>query len=168
MKFFKLCSALTATVFYGVAVGMFGASFVNVVAKGAISGKVVKESFGNGFEIAFGQTELDSGNTLGTLFAFIFVVLGLLCALFTIGFALKGGKKRKGSVNGKLLCACCTFALVGILPAVLLFLTLQTTNLAGSLNLYIVSGETRLGVGAILSAVFSLLGAGSLGAALLK
>ena len=165
MKFFKLCSAFTALVFYAVAIGMFAVSFADY--QGVISGKT---QVATGFEIAFGQTTLETGNTLGTLFAFILVALGLACALFIICRTVLGGKsKRKANFNAKLLCGCCTFALLALLPALLLFFTLRTTGWAGNASIGGTTlAETKLGIGAILAAIFSLVGGTALGAALLK
>ena len=166
MKFFKLCSAFTALVFYGVAVAMFALSFANY--QGVLSGN---SQVATGFEIAFGQSKvLEDGKGLGTLFAFIFIVLGLCAAIYAIlRTVLVKSKKKKANANAKLLCACCTFVVCGIVPAVLLFLTLQTTGWAGQASVAgKVIAETKLGVGAILAAIFSLVGAGALGAAEIK
>ena len=165
MKFFKLCSAFTALVFFGAAIGMFGLSFANY--QGVLSGK---SQVANGFEIAFAQSKvLEDGKGLGTLFAFIFIALGALAALCIICTTVLSKKKSKTSVNVKLLCACFSFVACGIVPAVLLFLTLQTTGWAGSASVGTkVLAETKLGVGAILAGIFSLVGATALGAAEIK
>ena len=167
MKFFKLCSAMTAIVFFGAAVGMFALSFVDLQT--VVLGKGSVTHLATGFEIAFGQTKLEAGNILGTLFAFIFIALGLCAALCLAVLALKGGKSKK-AINLKLLGGCCAFAVCGILPAVLLFLTLQTTasTAGGVLGGGLLGAEYKLGVGAILSAIFSLVGGTALGAAVIK
>ena len=170
MKFFKLCSAFTALAFFGAAIGMFALSFVDLHT--VVLGKGNVTHLATGFEIAFGQTNLESGNILGSLFAFIFVALGALCALCIICLTVLGKKgKKKAAINAKLLCACCTFVVCGIVPAVLLFLTLQTTGTAGNagdLGGGILGAQTKLGVGSILAAIFSLVGAAGLGAAEIK
>ena len=164
MKFtLKSCLACLSLAFFGAAIGMFALSFVD----GDIAG-FLKGSF-TGFEIAFGQTDLDGGNILGTLFAFIFVALGALAACYGLFVALTEKKSKKGNKNAKLLCALCTFVLCGVIPAVLLFLTKQTTAVGLDINAGVFGKtETTLGIGAILSAVFSLLGACSLSVAELK
>ena len=162
----KLCLSCLALVLFGAALGVFGASFVDY--KGIVSGTT---SLANGFEIAFGQTDLvESGKNVGTLFAFIFVAVGLLSSCYALLVSLKKGKKKsKAAKNAKLLCSLCSFVVCGLVPALLLFLTLQTTGLAGNAS---VAGrtiaETKLGIGAILSAVFTLVGACSLSLAELK
>ena len=158
---------MTAIVFFGAAIGMFALSFVDLQT--VVLGKGSVTHLANGFEIAFGQTNLESGNILGTLFAFIFVALGACCALCLALLAIKGGKS-KTAINLKLLGACCAFAICGILPAVLLFLTLQTTGSVGGgvLGGGMLGAEYKLGVGAILAAIFSLVGGTALGAAVIK
>ena len=165
MKFsLKACLAVLSLAFFGAAVGMFGLSFVDAVA--VVLGKSDKSSVCTGFEIAFGQTNLESGNTLGTLFAFIFVCVGVLAALYGCFVAFQGKKSKKGNKNAKLICAICTFVVCGVVPAVLLFLTLQTAGATGSVKFGgLLGANYSLGLGAILAAVFSLLGACSLSAA---
>ena len=165
MKFFKLCSAFTALVFFSVVLGMFAVNFVYY--KAVILNVTTVTKFATGYDIAFKAKDigLESGNSLGTLFAFIFIALGAACALCTIVLTLlRGNKKRKAKINAKLLCACSMFVVFGLVPAILLFLTLKTTGLDQPL----LGAKPHLGTGAILAAIFSLVGAGALGAAELK
>ena len=63
----------------------------------------------------------------------------------------------------------CIFVVCAVVPAILLFLTLQTVGLsADSTYKGLVGANFRLGVGAILAAIFSLLGGCSLAVAELK
>lgn len=166
MKFtLKSCLACFAIILFGAAIGMFALSFANY--SGVISGK---SQVATGFEIAFAQSKfLEDGKGLGTLFAFIFVVLGLLTSCCVFVMAANAKKGKKGNKNMKLLCGVCMFVVFGILPAILLFLTLQTTGWAGNATIGgKVLAETKLGVGAILAAIFSLLGGCSLSVAAIK
>lgn len=166
MKFsLKLCLAFVALALFGVAIGMFGLSFANY--QGVISGK---SQVANGFEIAFAQSKvLEEGRGVATLIAFIFVALGAVSALCVLVLAFAGGKKKKSNSNAKLLCACAIFVVCGVVPAVLLFLTLQTTGWGGQAEVAgKVLAQTKLGIGAILAAIFSVLGASALAAAELK
>ena len=159
----KSVLACLSLALFGAAIGMFALSFANY--EGVISGK---SQVATGFEIAFGQSNaLEDGKGLGTLFAFIFVVVGALAACYGLFVALTAKKSKKGDKNLKLICACCTFVVCGVVPAVLLFLTLQTTGWAITGNAKMLA-ETKLGVGAILAAIFSLVGACSLSVAELK
>ena len=165
----KSVLACLSLALFGAAVGMFGLSFVDT--KAVVLGNSSVKSFANGFELAFKGSDLglESGDTLGTLFAFIFVALGVLAALYGLFVALTAKKGKKGNKTAKLACAACTFAVCGVVPAILLFLTLQTTGLNGSVSFGgLVGANTQLGVGAILAAIFSLLGACSLSVAELK
>ena len=169
MKIFKLCSAITAAVVYSASIFVFFfTSFIDLHT--VVLGKGNVTHLAKGYEIAFGQTNLDSSNTLGTLFAFIFMALGLLAAIYAIASVFVK-KSKKANINLKLLCACCSFVVCGIVPAVLFFLTLQTTGTAGGagdLGAGLLGAETKLGVGAVLCAIFSLVGAAGLGAAEIK
>ena len=168
MKFFKLCSALTALVLFGVALGMFALNFVYF--KAVVLNVTTITNIGTGFQFAFNSSDLkiplDDGKNLGTLFAFIFVALGAACALCTVILTfLKGdSKKKKADVLAKRLCACCLFTVCGLVPAILLFLTLVTTGF----NEPLLGAKPHLGTGAILAAIFTLIGGGALGAAELK
>lgn len=165
MKFsLKACLAVLSLAFFGAAIGMFALSFID--AQAVVLGNASKNTVASGFEIAFGQTNLESGNILGTLFAFIFVCVGVLAACYGCLFAFTQKKGKKGNKNAKLLCAVCTFAVCGVVPAVLLFLTLQTTGATGSVKLGgLLGANYSLGIGAILAAIFSVLGACSLSVA---
>lgn len=161
----KSVLACLSLALFGTAIGMFALSFANY--EGVISGK---SQVATGFEIAFGQSNaLEDGKGLGTLFAFIFVVVGALAACYGLFVALTAKKSKKGDKNLKLICAACTFVVCGVVPAILLFLTLQTTGWAGQASVGgKVLAQTKLGIGAILSAIFSLVGACSLSVAELK
>ena len=162
----KLCLSCLAFVLFGVAIAMFALSFANY--QGVISGN---SQIATGFELAFNQSKfIEDGKGLGTLFAFIFVVIGLLASCYAVLVSLKKGKKKsKGNGNAKLLCALCSFVICGVIPAILLFLTLKTACLEASASVAgRVLAETKLGVGAILAAIFSLVGACSLSLAELK
>ena len=165
MKFsLKACLACLSLAFFGAAIGMFALSFLDQVTSSILGGG--KGSWATGFEIAFGQTDLDGGNILGTLFAFIFVALGALAACYGLFVALTAKKGKKGKKNANLLCALCTLVVCGVVPAVLLFLTKQTTAVGLDINAGALGKtETTLGIGAILAAIFSLAGAGSLAVA---
>lgn len=166
MKYFKLCASVAALVFFGVAIGMFAVSFLDQVTSGVLNGK---SSWGTGFDIL--RSDLDASNKLGTIFALVFVGVGALaaiCAIFVSATKL-GKKSKKNQKLAKLLCACCTFVVCGLVPALLLFLTKQTTGVGLDVNAGIFGGtQTSLGVGAILAAIFSLVGAGSLAVAELR
>ena len=163
MKYLKLCASVASLIFFGVALGMFAVSFLDQVTAGVLNGK---GSWGTGFDIL--KSDLDAGNKLGTIFALVFVGVGVLAAIYGIFFAAThlGKKSKKDQKLAKLACACCTFVVCGIVPAVLLFLTKQTTGVGLDVNAGIFGGtQTTLGVGAILAAIFSLVGAGSLAVA---
>ena len=163
MKHLKLIASCLAFVLFGVAVAMFAVSFLDQVTSGVLNGR---ESWGNGFDIL--KSDLDASNKLGTIFALVFIGLGVLASCYAVFVALtKGNKKsKKGDKTAKLLCACCTFVLCGVVPAVLLFLTKQTTGVGLDVNAGILGGtKTTLGAGAIMAAIFSVVGAGSLAVA---
>ena len=163
MKHLKLIASCLAFVLFGVAVAMFAVSFLDQVTSGVLNGR---ESWGNGFDIL--KSDLDASNKLGTIFALVFIGLGVLASCYAVFVALtKGNKKsKKGDKTAKLLCACCTFLLCGVAPAVLLFLTKQTTGVGLDVNAGILGGtKTTLGAGAIMAAIFSVVGAGSLAVA---
>ena len=164
----KSVLACLAVLFFGAAAGMFALSFVDT--KAVVLGNSSVKSFCNGFELAFGAKDLglEANNGLGTLFAFIFVVFGVLAACYGLFVALTAKKSKKGNKNAKLICAACTFVLCGVVPALLLFLTLQTSGTAGSVGGSLLGVNTQLGIGAILAAVFSLVGACSLSVAELR
>ena len=170
MKHLKLFLAIVAVAFFGAAVGMFALSFVDSQAVVLVKSDFAK--FLTGFDILFKQNNgeyLESNNTLGAWFALVFVALGLLAAIYAVVVAAKQKKGKKGNKTAKLACACCTFVVCGIVPAVLLFLTLQTAGISADSTIKgFVGANFKLGVGAILSAVFSLLGACSLSVAELK
>ena len=164
MKHLKLIASCLAFVLFGVAVGMFGLSFLDQIISGA---REPRKNLFNGFEILSNE-QLDASNKLGTIFALVFIGLGVLASCYAVFVALtKGNKKsKKGDKTAKLLCACCTFVLCGVVPAVLLFLTKQTTGIGLDLDLGILGGtKTTLGAGAIMAAIFSVVGAGSLAVA---
>ena len=163
MKHLKLIASCLAFVLFGVAVAMFAVSFLDQVTSGVLNGR---ESWGNGFDIL--KSDLDASNKLGTIFALVFIGLGVLASCYAVFVALtKGNKKsKKSDKTAKLLCACCTFVLCGVVPAVLLFLTKQTTGVGLDVNAGILGGtKTTLGAGAIMAAIFSVVGAGSLAVA---
>ena len=165
----KLCLAVVALAFFGAAIGMFGLSFLDQETASVLGG--AKHSWANGFEIAFNKDNiLEDGKNLGTLFAFILVALGAAAALCAVAlsFANGGKKSKKGNSTAKLICAASIFVICAVVPAVLLFLTKQTTGLALDAKTILGSTETTLGVGAILAAIFSLLGGCSLAVAELK
>ena len=165
MKYLKLCASLASLIFFGVAIGMFALSFLDQVTSGVLNGK---GSWGTGFDIL--KSDLDAGNKLGTIFALVFIGLGVLAAIYAIFVAATqdGKKSKKNQKLAKLACACCTFVVCGVVPAVLLFLTKQTTGVGLDASGILGKTETTLGVGSILAAVFSLLGACSLSVAELK
>ena len=163
MKHLKLIASCLAFVLFGVAVAMFAVSFLDQVTSGVLNGR---ESWGNGFDIL--KSDLDASNKLGTIFALVFIGLGVLASCYAVFVALTKGntKSKKGDKTAKLLCACCTFVLCGVVPAVLLFLTKQTTGVGLDVNAGILGGtKTTLGAGAIMAAIFSVVGAGSLAVA---
>lgn len=163
MKHLKLIASCLAFVLFGVAIAMFAVSFLDQVTSGVLNGR---ESWGNGFDIL--KSDLDASNKLGTIFALVFIGLGVLASCYAVFVAFtKGNKKsKKGDKTAKLLCACCTFLLCGVAPAVLLFLTKQTTGVGLDVNAGILGGtKTTLGAGAIMAAIFSVVGAGSLAVA---
>ena len=164
----KSVLACLSLAFFGAAIGMFALSFLDQQTSSILGGG--KGSWATGFELAFKAEDLglDASNGLGTLFAFIFVVLGALAACYGLFVALTQKKGKKGNKTAKLACAACTFVVCGVVPAVLLFLTSQTTGIAFNASGILGKTETTLGVGAILAAIFSLLGACSLSVAELK
>ena len=164
----KSVLACLSVAFFGAAIGMFGLSFLDQKTASVLGGG--KGSWATGFELAFKAEDLglEAKNGLGTLFAFIFVVLGVLAALYGLFVALTAKKSKKGNKNAKLICAACTFVLCGVIPALLIFLTKQTTGISFNASGILGKTETTLGVGAILAAIFSLLGACSLSVAELK
>lgn len=168
MKVLKVVLAFLSLAFFGAALGMFGLYFIDT--KTVVGSFTNISHFTNGFKLAFQAKDLglEANDGLGTLFAFIFVVLGILAACYGLFVALTAKKSKKGNKNAKLICACCTFVVCGVVPAVLLFLTLQTSGCAGSIGGKSLGASTQLGIGAILSAVFSLLGACSLSVAEIK
>ena len=156
-KTLKLILAGASLALFVVAILMFLVSFLDQVTSGVLNGT---KSLFTGFEI-FSTDALDANYKLGTIFAFAFVVLGALSACYAVAYVLLGkkSKKSKGNKNAKLLCALCTFVLVALVPAILLFLTKQTTGVALDVHAGVFGGtETKLGVGAVLAAVFSLVG----------
>ena len=159
MKFsLKLCLATLALVCFGVAIGMFAVSFLDQVTAGVLNGK---GSWGTGFDIL--GSDLDASNKLGTIFALVFVIIGALSSLYGVFFALQAGKKKsKGNKMAKYVCACSTFVICGLVPALLLFLTKQTTGVGLDVKTVLGSTETTLGIGAILAALLSLVGGCSL------
>ena len=158
----KKIFACVSLAFYIAAVVMFALSFID--AKAVVLGETSVKSLATGFEIAFGQTKLEANNTLGTLFAFIFVVFGALAACYALFVAFTQKKAKKGNKTAKLLCAVCSFVVCALVPALLFFLTLQTTETAASASAFggLLGANTQLGIGAILAAVFTLLGGCSL------
>ncbi len=152
----KAILACVAFAFFGAAIGMFALSFVNIQT--VVLGKTDVKSLASGFEIAFGQTKLDGNNILGTLFAFIFVAIGVLAACYGVWFSFT--QKSKADKKVKMICALCTFVVTGLVPAFLLFLTVQTIGAGGSDFAYggLVGASFKLGVGSILSAIFTLVG----------
>jgi len=162
----KLCLAVVALAFFGAAIGMFGLSFLDQVTSGTRDS--VTTSWGTGFDI-FKSENLDAGNKLGTIFAFVFICIGALAACYAVFYALTAKKSKKSKGNAKLICAFCTFVVCALVPAILLFLTKQTTGVELEINAGIFGGtKTTLGIGAILAAVFSVLGGVSLSAAELR
>ena len=169
MKFsLKLCLAATSFLFFGAALGMFALSFVD--GQAVVGLKTDFASVATGFQLAFGQVEhLEYSKCLGTLFAFIFVVFGVLAACYGVFYTLTAKKSKKSKGNAKLICACCTFVVCGLVPALLIFLTKQTTGFTNASAFGGLLGSNfKLGIGAVLAAVFTLLGACSLSAAELK
>jgi len=156
----KLILAGASFLFYVAAVVMFAFSFLDQKTSSILGGG--KGSWATGFELAFTPKDLglESKDGLGTLFAFILVVVGVLAACYAVFFVLtaKKSKKAKGTKNAKLICAACTFVLCSLVPALLIFLTSQTTGIAFNASGILGKTETTLGVGAILAAVFSLVG----------
>lgn len=171
MKFsLKLCLAVVALAFFGAAIGMFGLSFIDSQAVALVKSEF--DTLINGFDLAFKNANwIEDGKNLGTLFAFILVALGAAAALCSVALAFaNGGKKsKKANKTAKLVCAASIFVVCAVVPAILLFLTLQTVGLsADSTYKGLVGANFRLGVGAILAAIFSLLGGCSLAVAELK
>ena len=164
----KSCLSVLAFVFFAVAIGMFALSFVD--GQAVVLAKTEYKSVATGFQLVFGQVDhLEYSKALGTLFAFIFVVVGVLAACYATLVNFKSKKSKKGNKNAKLLCACSTFIVCGLVPALLLFLTCQTTGFTSATAFEgFVGANFRLGIGSILAAVFSLVGACSLSVALAK
>ena len=170
MKVFKLVLSFVALGFFVAAAFMFFASFIDSQAVALV--KTEFAQFLTGFEIIKNENEIfKDGKNIWTLVAFILVVIGALASLYGVFFAFTHGEKKskKGNNNAKLICACCTFLLCGVAPAILLFLTLKTLGIsADSTFKGLLGANFRLGIGAILAAIFSLVGSCSLCVAELK
>ncbi|MCR4879603.1 MAG: hypothetical protein K5906_01435 [Bacilli bacterium] len=152
----KAILACVAFVLFGASIGMFALSFID--SQTVVLSKTTVTELANGFEIAFGQTNLEGKNILGTLFAFIFVAVGALAACYGVLFSLT--KKSKADKKVKMLCAICSFVVTGLVPAVLLFLTVATVGASDSSFAIggLVGASCKLGIGAILAGIFSLVG----------
>ena len=153
-KFLKVILAGCGTLLSASTFIWLSLSFIDYEASSKILDTKSVSTMGNGYQFAFNQvTYLEDGEFLGSLFAFIFTVLAVLCGLCACYLALT---KKKG--NAGLLAGGCA-AVFGITAGVLFFLTLQTTGAAEGLDLgFIANVQARLGVGAILSGVATALG----------
>ena len=151
-KFLKVILAGCGTLLSASTFIWLSLSFMNVEV--TLLGKKAVESVGKGYEFAFNQiSALEDGEFLGSLFAFIFTVLAVLCGLCACYLALT---KKKG--NAGLLAGGCA-AVFGITAGVLFFLTLQTTGAAEGIDFGgLIKAKATLGVGAILSGITTALG----------
>lgn len=151
-KFLKVILAGCGTLLSASTFIWLSLSFMNVEV--TLLGNKAVESVGNGYEFAFNQIDaLEDGEFLGSLFAFIFTILAVLCGFCACYLALT---KKKG--NAGLIAGGCA-AIFGITAAVLFFLTLQTTGATEGISVgSLIKTKATLGVGAILSGVATALG----------
>ena len=97
MKVLKVVLAVLSLAFFGAALGMFGLYFIDT--KTVVGSFTNISHFTNGFKLAFQAKDLglEANDGLGTLFAFIFVVLGILAACYGLFVALTAKKSKKGN-----------------------------------------------------------------------